>query len=29
MIATASAKELPPDYYDSITVFARASPHDK
>ena len=29
MVATSTAKDLPFDYYDLITVFARASPHEK
>lgn len=29
LIATSSAKDLPHDYFQFISVFARASPHDK
>jgi magnesium-transporting ATPase (P-type) len=29
IIATSTAKDLPHDYYQFITIFARASPHDK
>lgn len=29
IVATSSSKELPHDYYPYISIFARASPHDK
>lgn len=28
-MATSSSKDLPHDYYPSISIFSRASPHDK
>lgn len=29
IIATSSSKDLPHDYYQYISIFSRASPHDK
>ena len=29
IIATSTSKDLPHDYYPFISIFARASPHDK
>lgn len=29
LICTSSAKDLSPEYYPYITIFARTSPHDK